>query len=257
MIKKTFKDFILLLETEDSHFMSKSSSKDFLNSFDAAIYDLRIEGVWWSKIAKKNTKWDSEMIWNDINQALNAHGLTWEDVKAHKDEILQRVGEYCSMCAPVDIMLYNLDNRYKVGGWDESITKDVEETFIKYRYGYHETGYGRIFINSYWGSIEDFIESVAKNILEGFIHDSSFVDFSDIEEVKSDMREEGDLVQYEDGKAIVYLENFYYTIKHYLKRKTDYEKFKSFFLNWLEQMISYDNIEDKDMYLVIDFSEQL
>ena len=257
MIKKTFKDFILLLESEDSHMSKWSDPEDFLNSFDAAVSDLRSGRLWWSKIAKRNTRWDSEMIWDDINQALKAHGLTWEDVKAHKDEILNKILDYSFKNAYVDIMLYNLDNHYKVGGWSESITKDVEETIIKYRYGYHETGYGRIFINSYWGDVDYFIECVAEKLLEGFLHESSFVDWSDMKVVKSDMREEGDLVQYKDGKASVYLENFYYIIKPYLKSKTDYEKFKAFFLNWLDPMVGYDKVEDKDMYLVVDFSDQL
>jgi len=252
MIKKTFKDFILLLESD---FSEESENDDFFNAFDRASYELR--GLSWSRIAKKIRPYDSVEIWEEINDALNSNGLSWTDVKQHKDEILKRILDYSSKNAFVDVMLYNLDNNYKVGGWDESITKDVEETIIKYRYGYHETTYGRILIKSYWGSIDYFIECVAKNILESFIYDSQCVNFVDIDDIKSDIKEEGDLVQYKDGKARVYLENFYYIVKLYLINKTNYDKFKSFFLNWLDPMVGYHNLEDMDEYIIIDFSEQL
>ena len=257
MIKKTFKDFILLLESD---FSEESENDDFFNAFDRASYELR--GTSWSRIAKKIRPYDSAEIWEEINDALNSNGLSWTDVKQHKDEILKRILDYSSKNAFVDVMLYNLDNNYKVGGWDESITKDVAETYIRYRYGYHETTYGRIFIKSYWGDIEYFIECVAKNILEGFIQDSGYVEKSNqTGKIESDMEEEGDLVQYEYGKATVYLENFYYIAKPFLigfkTHNLNYDKFKSFFLNWLDPMVGYHNVEDMDEYIIIDFSEQL
>jgi len=254
MIKKTFKDFILLLENVPV----ENETDDFFYAFDSAIKEL--DGTWWSHIAKKNSGYDSDEIWDHICISLDNNGLTWDDVKKHKKDILNKISEYSTKNAYVDVMLYNLDSKYKVGGWDDSITSDYSEIYIKYRYGYHQTTYGRIFIKSYWGTIENFIDSVASNILGGFIEDTGCVNWIDRKELENDMVEEGDLVKYEAGKSIVYLENFYYIAKPFLiglkTHGLNYEKFKSFFFNWIDSIVGDENIEDRDDYVIIDFSDQ-
>ena len=79
-----------------------------------------------------------------------------------------------------------------------------------------------------------------------------------MKEVKKDIKEEGELIQYNNGKARILLENFYYIVKLYLEINSGkYESFKAYFLDWLSTLVGYDNIEDMGMYIVVDFSEQL
>ena len=126
MIKKTFEDFILMLEgssanqvkldaeVEEFNLESWEKNKIFLHKFNSALEEL--PSLSWTYIAKVSTrrdkisgKLDSDEVWHDINTELKTVGLTWEDVKANKEAILDNIDSYSSLNAYVDIILYNLD----------------------------------------------------------------------------------------------------------------------------------------------------
>ena len=207
MIKKTFYDFILTLEgnsadqskldndVEEYNPESWEKHKVFLHKFHEALEELPSPS--WTDIAKSGKNFgrralDSEEAWYDIHNELKAVGFTWQDVKNNKDVILDNLECYSSLNAYVDIILYNLDDNYNVGGWSVDVESDFDEIVVKYRYGYHQTTYGRVFLKRYWGSVENFIEKYAKNILKLFIHDTGCIDRSDMKDILQEIDEEVD-----------------------------------------------------------------
>jgi hypothetical protein len=135
MIKKTFHDFILTLEgnsaeqskldndVEEYNPESWEKNKVFLHRFHSALEELPSPS--WTEISISGRlrpyryQYDSEEVWHDIHNELSAVGLTWEDVKNNKEVILDNLDCYSSLNAFVDIILYNLYDKYPVGGWDD------------------------------------------------------------------------------------------------------------------------------------------
>ena len=269
MIKKTFEDFILMLEgysakqskldseIEADNPESWEKNKEFLHKFHETLEELPSPS--WTDIAKSGRRaLDSEEAWNDIHSELKGVGLTWEDVKANKEVILDNIDFYSSLNAYVDIILYNLDDNYNVGGWGVDVESDFDEILVKYRYGYHQTTYGRIFLKRYWGSVENFIEKYAKNILKLFIHETGCIDRADLKDTMEEIEGNKGFIDWKDGILTVYLEAFYESVKHGIVsaqvHKLDYEKFKAFFMNWLHNTNYELEMEDYDDHLEIDFN---
>jgi len=270
MIKKTFKDFILTLEGSsadeselDDNFEKRNPEswkkhKRFIHNFHSALEEL--PSTSWTDIAR-NSRYDSEGVWHEINTELKAVGLTWQDVKDNKDVILDNLDCYSSLNAYVDIILYNLDNNYNVGGYPDDVESHFEEILVKYRYGYHQTTYGRIFLKRYWGSVENFVEKYAKNIIKIFIQDTGCIDRSDLGDILVELEEYEGLVDWKDGILKIYFEHFYEIASHGIVsaqvHKLDYEKFKEFFINWLSIDGQELEMEDYGDYLEVDFSRDL
>lgn len=277
MIKKTFEDFILMLEGNSAKKSSLDNdtleyntrlwnkNKEFLHKFHGSLEELPSPS--WTDIAKSGRRTlDSEEAWHDIHSELKSAGLTWQDVKDNKDVILDNIDCYSSLNAYVDIILYNLDSNYNVGGWSDDVVSDFEEIAVKYRYGYHQTTYGRIFLKRYWGSVEEFIEKYAKNILKLFIQETGCIDIGDLKDTMEEIEENKGFIDWKDGILTVYLEAFYESIKHGIVsaqvhkyfsltlKQLDYEKFKSFFMNWLHNANNELEMEDYDDHLEVDFN---
>lgn len=272
MIKKTFKDFILTLEAHSSKLCDKldnnvkrgnpeswKNHKDFLHKFHLVLDEINSTSPSWTIIAKKRNgiKYDSESIWSEINSGLADVGISWKDIVENKKVILDNLDCYSTIGAYVDIILYNLDTNYNVGGWDDSVKTDFEEILVKYRYGYHQTTYGRIFLKRYWGSVDNFIENFAKNIFKLFMHETGCIDRSDMKDIIEELDEYEGLVNWKDGILKVYFEHFYEIASHGLGNvlyKSDCEKFKSFFMNWIHGTNNDLDTEDYGDYLEIDFN---
>jgi hypothetical protein len=269
MIKKTFEDFILMLEGNsakqskldsevgESNPESWEKHKEFLHRFHEALEELPSPS--WTDIAKSGRRaLDSEEAWHDIHSELKVVGLTWEDVKVNKEFILDNIDCYSSLNAYVDIILYNLDDNYNVGGWGVDVESDFDEILVKYRYGYHQTTYGRIFLKRYWGSVENFIEKYAKNILKLFIQETGCIDRADLKDTIEEIDANKGFIYWREGILTVYLEAFYESVKHGIVsaqvHKLDYEKFKAFFMNWLHNANNELEIEDFDDHLEVDFN---
>ena len=273
MIKKTFYDFILTLEgnsadqskldndVEEYNPESWEKHKVFLHKFHEALEELPSPS--WTDIAKSGKNFgrralDSEEAWYDIHNELKAVGFTWQDVKNNKDVILDNLECYSSLNAYVDIILYNLDDNYNVGGWSVDVESDFDEIVVKYRYGYHQTTYGRVFLKRYWGSVENFIEKYAKNILKLFIHDTGCIDRSDMKDILQEIDENKGFTEWRDGVLTLYFEAFYENAKHGIVsaqvHKLDFDTFKAFFMNWLHNTNNELEIEDYDDHLEIDFN---
>ncbi len=267
MIKKTFQDFKLMLERRglsdklDNSTLELNTGlwnkhKDFLSKFHSALEEL--PGPSWTKIATTHSRYDSESIWHDIYEALKDSGLTWNDVLENKKVIIDNIEEYSSLNAYVDVILYNLDKSYPVGGWSDDVKDNPEEIVIKYRYGYHETTYGIIFIKRYWGSVEEFIKKYAENILYLFLQDTGCIGYSDRKEVFPEIEEYNGLVDWKSPILTIYFDQFYPIVRPYLVsgdvHKVDIEKFKSFFMNWLHNCNNGLEMEDYDDHIEVDFS---
>lgn len=269
MIKKTFEDFILMLEhsssllrqldrkVEESNPESWKKNKNFLHKFHGFLSGL--PGPSWNNIAPNSHRpFNSEEAWYEINNELKSAGLDWKDVKDNKEVILDNIDCYSSLNAFVDIILYSLDSNYNVGGYDDSVSSNLYEIGIKYRYGYHQTTYGIIFLKRYWGSIDNFIEKYAKNILHCFIQSSSCIDRADLKDILEEIDENKGFTNWEDGILTLYFEAFYLSAKHGIVsadvHKLNYESFKSFFMNWIHMVNSELVVEDYDDHLEIDFN---
>lgn len=275
MIKKTFKDFILTLEgnsstsrkldseIEEENPDSWEKHKDFLHKFHQVLEELPNPS--WTQIAKSGSRQvDSEEVWYDIKNELRNVGLKWEDVEKNKEVILDNLDTYSSLNAYVDIILYNLDDKYNVGGNPDDIGDNWCEAAIKYRYGYHQTTYGRIFLKRYWGSVENFFKKFGENILRIFVDDTHCIHYNGLKEVFTEVREEGGLVKWEGEKVIVFLEAFWDIANPYLEkslfshfRSLNYQNFKTYFRDWLEQTTIDLEVEDYDSEIEIDFSSEI
>lgn len=264
MIKKTFKDFISILESNDDDETKLDSwikstnprswreNSDFLHRFNLAIEEL--PGLSWTSIAMdRYNQLESDEAWKNINQELKSVGLTWEDVKKNKQVISENMTTYSSVNAYVDIMLYNLFPNYDVSGEvPEGFHDELPEFTIKYGYGYHKTTYGRVFINRWFGSVDKFIQKAARNILQIFCikYDRLFLD---IDEIVEEVEEENGLVYFMDGILDVYFDQFYMIAKPKLINKNSYENLKDIFIEFIRDIEGDSQVEDDGDVIKIDF----
>lgn len=268
MIKKSFKDFILMLEGNSPEQSSLDNdtlenntglwikNKEFLHKFHGALEELPSDS--WTVIAKSRGRktLNSEDAWFEINNALKNFELTWEDVKANKEVILSNIDCYSSLNAYVDIILYNLDNNYAVSGWTE--VKENSDVLIKYRYGYHQTTYGIIFLKRYFGSVDEFIDHLVLNLLDIFIEDSKCVGYRYQEDVSKEIKDSA-LTSWNGGILSIKFEYFYLIVcphfpKIHIVEGINLEKFKAFFINWVYYLNPKLDIDDDDDLLKINFN---
>ena len=255
MIKKTFEDFILMLEgysakqskldseIEADNPESWEKNKEFLHKFHETLEELPSPS--WTDIAKSGRRaLDSEEAWNDIHSELKGVGLTWEDVKANKEVILDNIDFYSSLNAYVDIILYNLDDNYNVGGWGVDVESDFDEILVKYRYGYHDTTYGGIFIKRYFGNVENFINRVASELLKYFILNNNIISSKAIKELES----ENYIIHLGNNNFKIYFEDFYHLcLEHRIVDIKNIQNFGEIICNYFENLgMTEDNYEIED-----------
>lgn len=274
MIKKTFKDFILLMESSKYdenvfnileektkiNLLNSGYDEKFFTKFNEFISYISVGSPSWNRLSKNGSRFNSESIWLEIKDGLSEFGLTWINIQYNRKFILKNISAYSSMNAYVDIIMYQFDNKYKVGGFSEDMCDDFDEISIKYNYGFHQTTYGRLMIKLYWGSMEKFFKQVLDNIYKIFLEKSIIRDYllnNDTDYLLKQIKDEDALlVEWNDGVSKIFLENFYISINSYLisNLKGDYLKFKSFFLNWIDKTLDYDDIQDESSYIIVDFT---
>jgi hypothetical protein len=266
MIKKTFKDFISILESQDDEdessldfFIRSKNPKswekniNFFKKFNSVIAELPRIG--WTRIAQAGYRQlQSDEAWGYINSELKDVGLTWEDVERNKEVIKDNMDTYSSVNAYVDIMLWNLFPNYSVGGEvSEDFYDNFEEIKIKYSYGYHKTTYGRIFLKRWYGGVDEFKKKFAKRLLEMFCSEVIFL-INNYRTVIEEIEEEEGLVYICDDYFDIYFEKFYIISKP-LKDNMSYEKLKELFINFIEEIGSdlLNDLEDNDDIIRIHF----
>lgn len=229
-----------------------SKNKSFFSRFHSFLKDID-DDFWfgsWSDISNYRNKVESDEIWSVIDKFMDSNKITMSEIKEHKDIIFENIDTYSSISAIVDIVLYQLDNNYEVGGGGTS--DDPDEAFIKYSYGYHKTTYGRIFLKRYWGSVGNFLSSVYDNLVNKFV-----IDVLNAENCLDEIKEDGGLMINNNGLIRIYLEGLFYIVGAYLDVK-DYNSFKKLYKNWLvdTMKIEEDEISDEDQYIDLDFSDE-
>jgi hypothetical protein len=266
MIKKTFKDFISILESQDDEdessldFFIKSKNPkswekniNFFKKFNSAIAELPRIG--WTRIAQAGYRQlQSDEAWREINNELESVGLTWKDVENNKEFIKENMDVYSSVNAYVDIMLWSLFPNYSVGGEvSEGFYDDLEEVKIKYSYGYHKTTYGRIFLQRWYGGVDEFKKKFARYLLEMFCNNISHL-IKNYRTVTEELEEEEGLVYLHGDYFEVYFEKFYIISKP-LKDNISYEKLKELFINFIDEIDEdlLDDLEDNDDIIKIHF----
>lgn len=266
MIKKTFKDFISILESQDDEdessldFFIKSKNPkswekniNFFKKFNSAIAELPRIG--WTRIAQAGYRQlQSDEAWREINNELESVGLTWKDVENNKEFIKENMDVYSSVNAYVDIMLWSLFPNYSVGGEvSEGFYDNLEEVQIKYSYGYHKTTYGRIFLQRWYGGVDEFKKKFARYLLEMFCNNISHL-IKNYRTVTEELEEEEGLVYLHDDYFEVYFEKFYIISKP-LKDNISYEKLKELFINFIDEIDEdlLDDLEDNDDIIKIHF----
>jgi hypothetical protein len=265
MIKKTFKDFISILESQDDdeetildeHIKMRNPkswelNKNFLTKFNLVIDEL--PSLSWTNISSNGYRQlQSDEAWGYINSELKDVGLTWEDVERNKEVIKDNMDTYSSVNAYVDIMLWNLFPNYSVGGEaSEDFYDNFEEIKIKYSYGYHKTTYGRIFLKRWYGGVDEFKKKFAKRLLEMFCSEIIFL-INNYRTVIEEIEEEEGLVYICDDYFDIYFEKFYIISKP-LKDNMSYETLKELFINFIEEIGDLlDDLEDNDDIIRIHF----
>ena len=266
MIKKTFKDFISILESQDDdeetildeHIKMRNPkswelNKNFITKFNLVIDEL--PSLSWTNISIAGYRQlQSDEAWGYINSELKDVGLTWEDVERNKEVIKDNMDTYSSVNAYVDIMLWNLFPNYSVGGEaSDDFYDNFEEIKIKYSYGYHKTTYGRIFLKRWYGGVDEFKKKFAKRLLEMFCSEIIFL-INNYRTVIEEIEEEEGLVYICDDYFDIYFEKFYIISKP-LKDNMSYEKLKELFINFIEEIGSdlLDDLEDNDDIIRIHF----
>ena len=72
-----------------------------------------------------------------------------------------------------------IEKEYPLSGYLLS-DSDTEELFIKYKYGCHNTYYGRLLIKQSFNTIDDFFNELGKNFKLEFVNNIEFSIFDDI-----------------------------------------------------------------------------
>lgn len=139
----------------------------------------------YSDVCKKNG--DPDKDFNEMQDFMNSKGFTIEKIKElFSKENNQQIGltivdtynQLDSISATVDVYFYKLfeklglDNSIvSLGGYDWCDWKngELDEAFIRYSYGYHNTKYGQLMIKESGRTEESFIED-AISYLEEYIN---------------------------------------------------------------------------------------
>lgn len=166
MIKK-YQDFLRdkINENLNKDQLNKEE-KDFLDKFDKVINYLRDEYYSFTRLVA------SHYHSIELGPAFVAGNLTWDEIKKHKDLIFSNIDDYCSINGGVDWLLYRLDSKYILGGFDDDLKSfskygdgGISELAIKYNYGYHLSTYGEAYLLQCFDSIDEYFETVISNAI--------------------------------------------------------------------------------------------
>jgi hypothetical protein len=135
----------------------------------------------YSDVCKKDG--DPDKDFNEMQDFMDSKGFTIEKIKeifsAPGGSIVDTYNQLDSISATVDVYFYKLfeklglDNRIvSLGGsgWCDWKIGELDEAFIRYSYGYHNTKYGQLMIKESGRTEEAFIQD-AISYLEEYISD--------------------------------------------------------------------------------------
>jgi hypothetical protein len=131
----------------------------FLEKFDHLISLLKDEYYSFTRIVSNNR------IDIELSPFIKEAGLTWEEIEKNKLLIFDNIDKYYSINGGVDYLLYLLDKKYTLGGFDTDLKNNLDELAIKYKYGYHLNHYGEKYLLQCFDSIEDYYECILENLI--------------------------------------------------------------------------------------------
>ena len=259
---KNFESFFLSSRDDEPSFEDKLNSsieskypeiwslhKEFFKKLNSLFSELPNSS--YSTFAKadhrRGVDYRSEMVSKEIEDYMRDCRITWEEILKNKELIKKCIDVYSYISGYVDIILWRLDNSYNVGGWDDTWFESKEggeDIVIKYRYGYHDTTYGRIFIKKYFGSVENFINRFANELLKYFISNNNIISSSIISHLES----ENYITHLGDNNFKIYFEDFYHLcLEHRIVDIKNIQNFGEIICNYLESLgMTEDNYEVED-----------
>lgn len=257
----------LNLEIEKEYPEIWRDNKAFFKKLNRLFYEL--PSLSYSSFAKSDHRrgidYRSEMVSKDIEDCMRDCRITTEEIFSNKELIKKCIDSYSNISGYVDIILWRLDNSYNVGGIDndwynvgetfDSSGSSSDDIIVKYRYGYHNTTYGRIFLKRYFGNVEKFMARVAGLLLTNFIVSDNIISPSAIPYLES----ETFMVHLGDNRFKIYLEDFYYLCLEH--RKIDIKNLQDFgqiVINYFDNLgITEENyeIEDDFSFIYLTLSE--
>lgn len=226
-----------------------SGHKEFFKKLNSLFSEL--PGSSYSNFAKADRRrgidYRSEMVSKDIEDCMRDCRITWEEILGNKELIKKCIEVYSYISGYVDIILWRLDNSYNVGGWDDAWFQSEEggeDIIIKYRYGYHDTTYGGIFIKRYFGNVENFINRVADELLKYFILNNNIISSKAIKELES----ENYIIHLGNNNFKIYFEDFYHLcLEHGIVDIKNIQNFGEIICNYFENLgMTEDNYEIED-----------
>lgn len=183
-------------------------SEYFFTKFHDCLEEL--DGTNFSAIAK-NRRGIYNDCSEDIGKALSPMG-GFKVVRDNKQLVLENIDVYSSISGYVDIILWWLDSSYQLGG-DSISPTDESEAFIKYKYGYHKTKYGNIYLKQKFG--KDYLSLIAKGLVPYWIENSKLFDAHSISGAIKSFVEE-DIVTIDGSEVDFLFEDFWYACSYYL-----------------------------------------
>lgn len=147
----------------------KSYDYDYIKT---SIVDLIMEDfedlVWSSSVLyKRSLDKDLKEGVSEFYELLESeYGITKDNLndwyRENKNKILKDK-DLTSWCGFTDIIIYNLDKNYKLGGGN-SLHEDDISAILKYEYGFHQSKYGRLYILQGFETIKEFYYDVANKL---------------------------------------------------------------------------------------------
>jgi len=100
----------------------------------------------------------------ELSAAMDDLGLTWTELKANKLLIFEHINRYDSINGVVDWLLYNLNQEYVLGGFENDLETNLDELSVKYEYGYHLNVYGEKYLLQCFDSMQEYYNTIITNI---------------------------------------------------------------------------------------------
>ena len=258
-------DFLSQLNIESERILGDEwkSVSSFFKRFNyfISLFD-RGAGSSYSNLCRVSNRrgpdYTTEYVQKEIEDKLIEVQLEWKEISSYKKQIFKCLDLYDSLCGLVDVILWRLDNKYNVGGWNKEWVRSDDgknDAVIKYQYGYHDSSYGSLYIKNMYGSIDNFFFDVGHTVLKYFLEKTRAVD--EIETVLNELKQDSCIQQIEGGLFRIYFEDFYNIISPYLIGKnthdTSIETIGRFFTSYLNNIgIGESNIDVEDDWSYIE-----
>lgn len=186
--------------------------------------------------------WDFESIKNifkpDVNEILHSDFFNW--VSGHN---LDNKTGYCDVYLYFTAKNLGLDeNRIYLGGEGWATYDDKDETWIRYKYGYHQTRYGKMYLQQIGWTIEQFekraIDYLQEDLEENWDDILCKVQIDKTDSEKRDFINKNidikDFSVVEEDRMIIYCKNIADKFNSSFNSKINGEDISSLFFKYLE-----------------------